>query len=436
MTTATTVRGLPGGFPRRFGFRFLAAYFLIYNAGNLLRLLPFVGRYSWTVESAWTYVVLGTERHVLGMTTLSSLEYNGSGDTSFLWARNGCMLALALAAALVWSCFDRRRLRDPLIAEAVRIGIRYTLAATLFGYGISKLVPPIQFPPPSTSRLLEPIGRLSPMGMLWVFMGASRAYVIFSGVMEVIGGALLLLRRTTPLGALVSGGVILNIVLLNFCYDVPVKLFSMNLLLAAGYLAWPDLKRVANVLVLNQAAEPARLAPPWKSPGSRIGAFSLKTVVIGTLLLGDYRRIKDSGPEYTSPSATVMRLTGIWEVEKFTSDGTTVPPLLTDDTRWNRVLFDPHSGGLMLVAIGAHNQWLGFWNVTPQSTPEKLVLLTNPKESKTFTVSLTHGVGETLELSGPIGGHTVSAVLRPAAPIETRLFNRGFHWISEQPFNR
>jgi uncharacterized membrane protein YphA (DoxX/SURF4 family) len=51
--------------------------------------------------------------------------------------------------------------------------------------------------------------------MLWSFMGASLAYTICGGICEVVGGTLLLLRRTTTLGAMVSFGVLLNIALLN-----------------------------------------------------------------------------------------------------------------------------------------------------------------------------------------------------------------------------
>ena len=92
------------------------------------------------------------------------------------------------------------------------------------------------------------------MGVLWSFMGASLAYTIFAGATEVTGGLLLVFRRTASPGALVSFAVLANIVALNFCYDVPVKLYSVNLLLMAAFLAAPDATRLANALVLNRPA--------------------------------------------------------------------------------------------------------------------------------------------------------------------------------------
>src|SRR5947199_1204250 len=106
----------------------------------------------------------------------------------------------------------------------------------MLSFGAYKVIKS-QFPAPSLDRLLEPYGDSSPMGLLWTFMGASKAYTIFGGFAEMLGGALLTVRRTTLLGALVCIGVITNIVMLNFSYDVPVKLYSTHLLLMAIFLA-------------------------------------------------------------------------------------------------------------------------------------------------------------------------------------------------------
>ena len=103
-----------------------------------------------------------------------------------------------------------------------------TWRSRLFGYGFVKIVP-LQFQRTLLFKMMEPYGDFSPMGVLWSFMGASLPYVIYSGCAEVLGGILLLFRRTTTLGALVSFAVMLNVAVLNYCYDVPVKLYSTNL---------------------------------------------------------------------------------------------------------------------------------------------------------------------------------------------------------------
>ncbi len=421
---------------RRFCFRFLAAYLLVYNAAALIELLPWIGRYGYFVRRLWTFVVLWTERVLLKMPTLSSLRITGSGDTSYLWMEFACMLAVACVAGLAWTLFDRDRHKEPGVRDFVRICVRYRLAAVLVGYGVAKLVPPGQFPSPHGPRLLEPVGRLSPMGLLWVFMGASTAYKTFSGIMEIGGGLLLLLRRTTPLGSIVTAGVILNIVLLNFCYDVPVKLFSMNLLLMSGFLAWPDLRRMSNVLVLNRPAEAASLTPPWKSAWVRFFALSLKVAVIGALFYGEYKWFRNSGPEFKPVPPAVAQLSGIWWVDIFERDGAVVPAQITDDSRWRRVIFDSFDGQMRLVALGENNQWLGGWQVGPDSSDRALVLREDAKEAHGETFVFVHPGEDRLKITGSAKGHALTVDLRRADPVEMRLFSRGFHWISEDPFNR
>ena len=137
----------------------------------------------------------------------------------------------------------------------------YTLVATLFSYGFSKIFP-LQFPYPALGRLTETFGDFSPMGVLWSFMGAWPAYMMFAGSAEVLGGLLLAFRCTTTLGALVTAGTMLNVVALNFCYDVPVKLYSSNLLLMAVFLAAPDVPALARLLILRQPAEPKAPSGP------------------------------------------------------------------------------------------------------------------------------------------------------------------------------
>src|ERR1700739_1489736 len=90
---------------------------------------------------------------------------------------------------------------------------------------------PFQMPPPSIAILNEPAGNMAPMTFLWNLIGLNPVYEIICGSAEVLGGLLLLLRRPPLAGALFSTFVVTNVVLYNFCYDVPVKLFAVNLLL-------------------------------------------------------------------------------------------------------------------------------------------------------------------------------------------------------------
>src|SRR5262249_41283960 len=158
-------------------------------------------------------------------------------------------------------------------------------------------------------------GEYSPFSLLWTFMGASDPYTNFTGAAEMLGGILLFSRRTTTLGALVCIGVMSNVVMLNLCYDVPVKLFSSHLLAGAVFLVAPDAGRLIRVLLLNR---PTTAPPLWRlfrNSWLHRSALALRTAfLIGFVGTTMYRMIEirkgiDDAP--TSP------LYGVWEVEEF-----------------------------------------------------------------------------------------------------------------------
>ena len=234
----------------RIFFRLACVYWLLYS-------LPSTGRISFfgvipgaqAYKSVWQAIGRWVAIHAFHLSgPVTVYRPTGSGDTTLDYIEELCFLVLTCAAVLVWSFVDRSRKEYRTLNSWLRLLVRYTLAITLLSYGFSKVFP-VQFPFPALSRMIEPFGDFSPMGVLWQFMGSSPAYTIFAGMMEAFGGALLLFRRTTTLGALVSAAVLLNVVVLNFCYDVPVKLYSLNLLLMAVFLMAPDLGKLTGFLV-------------------------------------------------------------------------------------------------------------------------------------------------------------------------------------------
>lgn len=192
----------------------------------------------------------------------------GSGDTdqSYL-ALLGFFVLAALWAAIATVIWRRMRTRTHAVGvDLLRSYLRYVLAATMLGYGLAKLgVASNQFSEIGTWQLGQKWGDKSPMGVVWTFMGTSRAYTMFGGISEVLAALLLIWRRTGTLGALVTVAVMTNVVLLNFCYDVPVKQYSTHLLLMGVLILVPDARRLLAVFFHNRTAEP--YAPPslWDS---------------------------------------------------------------------------------------------------------------------------------------------------------------------------
>jgi hypothetical protein len=211
--------------PRRLLFRFTFVYFVLYLFPFPLDIIPYVGVIGQWYQSLWNAIVPWVGKHLFHVDI--TVRPNGSGDTTYNYVQVLCYLVLALVAAALWSLLDRERPHYARLHGWLRVYIRFGLASVMISYGAVKVIKS-QFPNPTLDRLLQPFGDASPMGLLWTFIGASMAYSVFSGACEMLGGLLLVSRRTTILGALFSIAVLGNVVMLNFCYDVPVKLYSLS----------------------------------------------------------------------------------------------------------------------------------------------------------------------------------------------------------------
>ena len=170
-------------------------------------------------------IVSWVATHVFGVGQPLVITGSGSGDKTYDWVLACTVLVLSLAITIAWTALDRRRLHYAGAQRWVRLFVRFALGATMVSYGAIKAVP-LQMPAPGLTRLVEPFGHFSPMGVLWYSIGASRAYEIFAGCAELTGGILLFIPQTATLGALICLADAIQIFTLNMTYDVPVKLFS------------------------------------------------------------------------------------------------------------------------------------------------------------------------------------------------------------------
>jgi uncharacterized membrane protein YphA (DoxX/SURF4 family) len=371
--------------------------------------------------------------HHVGIRGDISLALNGSGDRTYDWIYNGTCLALAVLAVPIWAALDRRRRYDRLY-DLLRVWVRYYVASTMFSYGILKLFGG-QFSKPSPFRYLQAYGDSSPMGLLWTFMGHSKPYVMFSGAAETLGGLLLLSRRTTTIGALVLVGVLGNVVMMNLCYDVPVKLFSSTLLLMSLFLLAPDVRRLIDLFFLQRSAAARVDVLVLPRRWMRIARVVAKVAIIGFMLFGS---IRGGRAEARFSFAPKTFFDGIWEIEKVVRDGRELPQPAGDPKTWHRV-----------VVV---NQWLNIRQMdservasykSRQDEAHDTIELTpvdqngdSPKDAKSYTLKATRADHDQITLAGATELGRLELTLRRIDTSKMLLPTRGFHWVSESPYNR
>ena len=406
----------------RTAFRFAFVYLLLYNLPFPLTALPYVDKAAEFYNSFWTWLVPRIARAALNRDVPS--VFNGSGDRTFDYLLVACLLLIALVITVIWTLFDRKRLSYPTLYRWLNLYVRFSLGTAMIGYGAFKVISS-QFPAPTLDRLMQSYGESSPMGLLWTFMGASEAYTMFVGFAEMISGILLFPRKTTTFGALMSIGVLSNVVALNFSYDVPVKLYSSHLLAMAIFLLLPDMRRLVNFFILNRPAECARVQPLFRRPlwhrGALVIASLFLVAVVGTSLYQSY----DQRRLFTGQRSPLY---GVWEVEEFSLGQSTAT---ASAPRWRRMIFDSPRR----VAVQTTDVLERYGSQLDQ---DKRTLTLRKRDDPGWNTVLTYEQvsPDVITFAGALNGSEMTARLRRTDERKFLLTDRGFHWINEFPFNR
>ena len=187
-----------------------------------------------------------------------------SSDTTMGYLLLLGYVGTAAVVAVAWTTLMRQRPSRNTSVDLLRSFLRYALAFALFASGLAKLDPSTTpFPELTGDRLDVTWGATSPMELVWGFMSASRPYTVFVGVAESTAAVLLLSRHTALLGAMISMITMANVMMLNFCYDLPQKILSTHLMLGAAMIVVPDVRRLASLLLNHRNSKDPGTASYW-----------------------------------------------------------------------------------------------------------------------------------------------------------------------------
>jgi hypothetical protein len=202
----------------------------------------------------------------------------------------------------------------------------------MFIYGMVKIIP-VQMQAAAAFR------HVLSHGAALELHGRCPDYQIFAGCAEVAGGLLLIVPRTATLGALISIADMVQVLILDISYDVPVRLLAFNLILLSCFLLAPDVPRLVRFLLLNRATAPSTQVRLFR--GIRANRIALAAqIIVGLWLIGvNFHQCRiywntQGGGRPLPP------FYGIWEVRQMSIDEQPRPPLLTDSTRWRRAIVD------------------------------------------------------------------------------------------------
>lgn len=420
--------------PQKWLFRFIAAYLFWYIFPFPVGQIPFVGEVTKFYTELWNLISIWVGQHILGFSDSINSQSTGSGDKMFNFASNFTVILLAITTAIIWSITDRNRVNYNTLLYWTEVLVRYYLAATLIGYGGAKIFK-TQFPFPSLNRLMQPFGEASPMGLAWTYMGYSTTFNYFTGFGEAIAGFFLFFRQTKLIGVFIGIPVMLTILMMNISYDIPVKIFSGNLLFMLICLLIPDIKRILNFFLLNKKVDPSiNIVPDFKQSIRKLGLIA-KYSFIGYLLYSNIssglERQKKWGDKRVKPP-----LYGIYTAEAVIINNDTIAPLITNKKRWHYLIIDREKIANIKFMNGK-TIYADFITDTLSNTID--LKLRNGTMEIPSRLSYQETAPNQLKIEGVLVSQAVDTIivhLKKKNLDDFLLINRKFHWINEYPFNR
>ncbi|MEO1051039.1 MAG: hypothetical protein AAFX87_10445 [Bacteroidota bacterium] len=358
-------------------FRFFVIYFILSTAiwswlGNI-PWFPFLNTFDSAIRESYTHFF----NNYIYEVKEELVPTRGSGDTSMGWATLYAQLFISLVGCIIWSVLDRKRTHYRWGSLVIRNIVRYYIILFAFIYGIIKIFG-LQMPSPSNSYYATDLGHFSGMRFSWNFIGYSKGYEFFSGLMEALVGVFLLYRRTIVLGALLGLGVFTNVFLLNVSYDIPVKIFSFQLLFACLFICFTNLQRILNFLLLNK---PVSTDNSWDIPYTKAwfkpARIVVKSLFVIAFVLYPFYNYYDAYASRSNSTAPPPFESGFYTVENFVLNGDTIPAAINSDVHWKDLVIDNGNRGSIGLVDSAFRVRYGrsyFFNYSLDSASELLTI--------------------------------------------------------------
>ncbi len=416
-------------FSQKLIFRLMFLYFAIYIFFTPNNDLPVINKVYESINDLLHRFIPWFAKTFLGYKKDITVFTNGSGDTTYDYMLWFFVIVVAIAGTMLWTLLDRRRKSYDTLYYWIRVLVRYYLFYTMISYGLFKVIK-LQFPFPYLSRLVQPYGESSPMGLVWTYMGYSDIYNYFTGFAELLAGVLLLFRRTTTLGALVCFAVMTNVFMMNMGYDIPVKLLSFNTILMSLFLLWKDLRRLVYFFIVNKQAAAANINLPYSGKKWRYFFTTLKILFIVFIVWINLDLAITSQKEY-GEKAPKAPLYGIYYTETIVKNNDTLKPLATDSTAWKRLIVQREGYAIIKMM----NDSTRGYNFRVDTTAKAITMFSIQDTANKTKMNYVFENGY-LSFNGRKGEDSVQIRMKRFDENNFRLVNRGFHWVNEFPFNR
>ncbi|MEO8474120.1 MAG: hypothetical protein ABI477_18095 [Chryseolinea sp.] len=164
---------------------------------------------------------------------------------------------LILAASVTYAVIWHLKIKDnsDLISKYWIGAIRYGIAFDLAMFGFQKIFH-LQFTSP-LAMLDEPFSSLSSQWLTWSYFNRSFGFAVVIGASQIIGSLLLVYNRTRLVGVIVLMPILVNIIFIDYFYELDLGVQIHALILFAGliYLLLLDYDRLIGFFLKHETRD-------------------------------------------------------------------------------------------------------------------------------------------------------------------------------------
>jgi hypothetical protein len=410
---------------KKITFRLVFIYFSLFIIVENNGAYPFM-QFFMKKPTEWLHQFIPwVGEHFLNISYAIRVGPNGSGDTTYDYVLIFVCFIIGVLGTVIWSFLDRKRINYSKLYYWFTVVIRFYVGLMLINYGLVKIVK-LQFPYPDFIRLLQAYGDSSPMGIAWTFLGFSKGYNIFMGVAEVLAG-LLLFRRTLTIGAIITLMATMNVMAVNYFYDVPVKILSTHLVLMTLILLSKNIQQLLLFFFTDKSVQLSIIKrPDFSKRRMNKGLNIIKFLLLGFVFISGINGIIRSNKTYgeASPKPPMY---GLYKVLDVSVNNDSLHKLSEVNPRWEYIAIE-RVGGIQVI----NKEKESTYYKSEFDTVKKNVKLMTYRDS-TVMFSLDYMKKGTRFI---FKTDRITLETERLTKEDFLLTNRGFNWINERPYNR
>ena len=158
--------------------------------------------------------------------------------------------------------------------EIFENSISWVVVTAMFIYGLGKI---IQFD--GAVEVNKTVSEMTGMELMWAFYGYSKSFAITLGVFELIGGFLILIKKTRIIGCLITSTLLVNVIFQDIYFGVHLgalkaAIFYQILILI---ILWLNKEKLIRGIKL--------LLEPYKFEQSKTKLFIKLLIAFGVFLI-------------------------------------------------------------------------------------------------------------------------------------------------------